>query len=224
MLSDIDADDSMIARLQPERTEDFSLVLGGPLYQLLLRSGLVKPPFGKVSWRVAVIVGIAWLPLVPLTILRPAFAGGVRVPFLYDCEVHSQAAVCTAADDSRGVNGVCAHARDYIAVCGEAHRNGRLRPAFSAVSDSAMRLRNSVAAEVAISSWLRRRAMGLARNSRPPFGYLVRECHNGRFRLHRGRVLVWFVSVPVFQLDSAPLVLPDLSSGAVSYFRHRVST
>src|SRR3954466_10196705 len=84
----------MIAKPEPEQaaeqSEDFSLVLGGPLYQLLLRSGLVKPPFGKLSWRIVVILGIAWLPLVPLTIAGGRFGGGVPVPFLYDFEVHSR--------------------------------------------------------------------------------------------------------------------------------------
>lgn len=62
----------------------FSLVLGGPLYQLLLRSKLIKPPFGNLGWRIAVITTVAWLPLVLLTILNGRFSAGVRVPFLQD--------------------------------------------------------------------------------------------------------------------------------------------
>src|SRR3954454_14794556 len=70
--------------------EDFSLVLGGPLYQLMLRSGLIDPPLGHLAWRIGVITGIAWLPLVLLTIFAGRFAGGVRVPLLYDFEVHTR--------------------------------------------------------------------------------------------------------------------------------------
>ena len=69
-------------------SEDFSLILGGPLYQLFLRSHLIRPPLGNLVGRIAVIAALAWLPLVPLTILGGRFAVGVRVPFLHDFEVH----------------------------------------------------------------------------------------------------------------------------------------
>jgi hypothetical protein len=70
--------------------EDFSLVLGGPLYQLMLRLRLIEPPLGHLAWRIGVITGIAWLPLVSLATFAGQFAGGVRVPLLYDFEVHSR--------------------------------------------------------------------------------------------------------------------------------------
>ena len=73
-----------------DEKEDFSLVLGGPIYQLMLRSGLIDPPLGHLAWRIGVITGIAWLPLAPLTMLPGWFAGGVRVPFLDDFEVHTR--------------------------------------------------------------------------------------------------------------------------------------
>jgi hypothetical protein len=66
------------------QSEEFSLVFCGPFYQLLLRSKLIRPPFGNLRWRIGVITAVAWLPLVPLTIFGGCFAGGVRVPFLYD--------------------------------------------------------------------------------------------------------------------------------------------
>ncbi len=34
------------------RTEEFSLVAGGPLYQFLLRVGLVKPPLDRAGARI----------------------------------------------------------------------------------------------------------------------------------------------------------------------------
>jgi len=37
-----------------------------------------------------VITSLAWLPLVPLTVLNGRFAAGVQVPFLYDYEVHAR--------------------------------------------------------------------------------------------------------------------------------------
>ena len=82
--------EQMIVKPATGQNEDFSLVLGGPLYQLLLRSRLIEPPFGNLAWRIGMITALAWLPLVPLTIVSGRFAGGVKVPFLYDFEVHAR--------------------------------------------------------------------------------------------------------------------------------------
>lgn len=46
-----------------DTTRGFSLVTGGPLYQLLLRVGLVKPPLDRAGWRIIVITLLAWAPL-----------------------------------------------------------------------------------------------------------------------------------------------------------------
>ena len=40
-------------------SEDFSLVLGGPLYQLLLRTRLASPTFGLLHRRMLVIPALA---------------------------------------------------------------------------------------------------------------------------------------------------------------------
>ena len=50
----------MSARAAPEPKEDFSLFLGGPLYQLLLRVGLIKPPLDRLKWRLLAVVAVAW--------------------------------------------------------------------------------------------------------------------------------------------------------------------
>ena len=47
-------------------SEGFSLVLGGPLFQLLLRARLVKPPIDLAARRIVVISLVAWLPLLLL--------------------------------------------------------------------------------------------------------------------------------------------------------------
>jgi hypothetical protein len=72
----------------PGKKEDFSLFLGGPLYQLLLRVGLLRPPLDRLKWRLLTIVGLAWAPLAVLTLLDGRCLGGVKVPFLRDFEVH----------------------------------------------------------------------------------------------------------------------------------------
>src|SRR5438034_348452 len=46
---------SKMIKRETDQNEEFSLVLGGPLYQLLLRSRLIEPPFGNLGWRIGVI-------------------------------------------------------------------------------------------------------------------------------------------------------------------------
>src|SRR5262245_15178618 len=78
-------------KLAPEAyTEhpEFSLVLGGPLYQLFLRSRLVRPPLHLVIRRVVVISLICWLPPLVLSALAGHLDKGVTLPFLLDPEVH----------------------------------------------------------------------------------------------------------------------------------------
>jgi hypothetical protein len=48
---------------------DFSLVQGGPLFQLFLRAGLVRPSMDRLTRRIVVISLVAWLPLLVLTLL-----------------------------------------------------------------------------------------------------------------------------------------------------------
>ena len=67
----------------PEK-EGFSLVVGGPLYTILVRTGLVQPPIGLFHRPILVCVLVTWLPLAVFTAQDGTFAGGVNVPFLYD--------------------------------------------------------------------------------------------------------------------------------------------
>jgi hypothetical protein len=72
-----------------DAVQDFSLVLGGPLYQLLRRAHLSDDALSLQRRRIVVLALIAWLPLLLLATLSGSlFDGGVAVPFLYDVEVH----------------------------------------------------------------------------------------------------------------------------------------
>src|SRR5689334_25157543 len=73
-----------------DTTKEFSLMLGGPLYQFFLRVGLVKPALDRVGWRMIVISMFAWAPLLVLAALSGRLLGGVKIPFLYDFEVHAR--------------------------------------------------------------------------------------------------------------------------------------
>ena len=139
-----------IDKQETGQSNDFSLVLGGPLYQLLLRWRLIQPPLGNLRGRIALIIAVAWLPLVVLTIFFGRFAGGVRVPFLDDFEVHARLLFALPLMIVAEVF-VYIRMRGLVTLFVERQIiTANLRPAFDAVISSAMRLRNSLAAEIGL--------------------------------------------------------------------------
>jgi hypothetical protein len=70
---------------------DFSLVLGGPLYQMLRRLRLTDDVLMLQRRRIVVISLFAWLPLLVLSLLDGNLVGGgVVVPFALDVDVHAK--------------------------------------------------------------------------------------------------------------------------------------
>jgi hypothetical protein len=135
----------------PDRPEDFSLFLGGPLYQLLIRVGLVKPPLDRLMARLLFIVLLAWAPLALLTLLDGRFLGGVKIPFLHDFEVQvrllATLPLLIAAE-------VTIHNRTSAMI--RQFRDRRivtdaLEERFRQIGESAMRLRNSIPLEVGLA-------------------------------------------------------------------------
>ena len=70
---------------------DFSLVLGGPLYQLLRRSHLSGDTLELLHRRVLVLTLVTWGPLLLLSIVEgAAWGGGVTLTFLHDVGLHAR--------------------------------------------------------------------------------------------------------------------------------------
>ena len=69
---------------------DFSLVLGGPLFQLFLRLGLTTVNLDLLKKRIIYITLFAWLPLFFFSFVEGTAFGNVGVPFLYDMEVQAR--------------------------------------------------------------------------------------------------------------------------------------
>src|SRR5215472_6175192 len=70
-----------------EEPADFSVILGGPLFQLLCRARLDGDHLQLLKRRLVFFVGITWLPL----FLLAPFAGSAdRLAFLRDIEVHAR--------------------------------------------------------------------------------------------------------------------------------------
>lgn len=68
---------------------DFSIILGGPLFQLFRRAHLSDDALNLLRRRIVAISLFAWLPLLLISLLeRHAMRGAVAVPFLFDVEIH----------------------------------------------------------------------------------------------------------------------------------------
>lgn len=69
---------------------EFSLVLGGPFYRLLVRTSLLRSPMELLPRRVVFVTALAWLPLLLLSIIDGRAIGGVSVPLLSDIETYAR--------------------------------------------------------------------------------------------------------------------------------------
>jgi hypothetical protein len=132
----------------PER-QDFSLVLGGPLFQLLRRSHLAGDALELLRQRILLITLIAWLPLLVLSLVEgEALGGRAAVPFLLDIEVHVRFLIALPL---LIVAELVVHQRMRFVVRQFLERNlipQNALPRFENAIASAFRLRNSVLAEV----------------------------------------------------------------------------
>lgn len=139
----------------PQATEDFSLVLGGPLFQLMRRAHLTDDALMLQRRRIVVISLFAWLPLLLLSALGgQLLGGGVAVPFLMDVDVHVKFLVATpllvAAElvvhqRMRALANTF-HARSLVAGDAEGQLDAAIRSAY--------RLRNSVSAELLLAAFV----------------------------------------------------------------------
>jgi hypothetical protein len=131
--------------------QNFSLVLGGPLFQLLCRTRLSDDAMMHLRQRVLVIALTGWLPLFLLAALHGDLVGQhVAVPFLRDLEVHIRFLVAVplliAAE-------LVVHRRLHSVALAFLDRNLIPKAALSRLDEAlnaAYRLRNSVLAEVVL--------------------------------------------------------------------------
>ncbi len=127
---------------------DFSLVLGGPLYQIVRRAHLAGDALELLRRRLVVIPALLWLPLLILSAIGGrAWGDAVKVPFLKDVEVHAR---FLAALPLLIVAEMVVHQRmrplaQQFLQRGLIGETSRAR--FDAAVASAMRLRNSVLGE-----------------------------------------------------------------------------
>ena len=69
--------------------EDFSLVIGGPLFQILRRTYLSGNALELLRRRIVFFVALTWLPLCFLSLWEgTAWSRSIRIPFLFDIGMH----------------------------------------------------------------------------------------------------------------------------------------
>lgn len=81
--------DDPVAVAFPE-LQNFSLVLGGPLWQLLRKARMDDDAGSLVARRIVLASAIIWLPLLVLCAIEGTLLGGVDIPFLPDIETHAR--------------------------------------------------------------------------------------------------------------------------------------
>ena len=132
----------------PQNANDFSMVLGGPLYQLLLRMRVVRAPLELLTRRIVTISLLAWLPLLLLSIVIGRAWGGVKVPFLYDIDAHARFLISLPL---LILAEWLVHIRFRPVILQFLERNiitDPTRADFDRIIESSLRLRNSIIAEV----------------------------------------------------------------------------
>lgn len=131
-----------------DKPPDFSLVLGGPLFQLLMRLRLITPSLDLLKRRIICITLFTWLPLLLLSLVEGKAWGNVGIPFLYDMEDQARFLVALplliAAE-------LLVHKQLRLLVGQFIDRDiitQKVRPRFNELISSAIKLRNSMTAEL----------------------------------------------------------------------------
>lgn len=184
-----------------DKPPEFSLVSGGPLFNLFRRANLSGDEM-ELTWRrVAVIISLAWLPLLLLALIgHQALGGALQIPFLYDIEAQVRFLL---ALPTLIFAEVIVHSRIVPTVRRFVERR-LIAPEemskYHAAIDSAMRIRNSITIEFALLVLVYTLGLWIWRSqiaTEAPSWYANPE----GTALHLTYAGYWyaFVSIPIFQ-------------------------
>lgn len=178
---------------------DFSLVLGGPLFQFLRKAHLEGDHLELLYRRVIFITAIAWLPLFILAFLSPWSGSSSRVSFFQDVEVHARFLVALpvliAAE-------LIVHTRIRPAVRRFVERRIVLpqdMPRFRAAVESAIKLRNSIPLEVGLLAIVYTVGLWVWNSRVGPTVATWYAMPGGRWNLTPAGYWYVFVSIPLLQ-------------------------
>jgi hypothetical protein len=193
--------DAEIRTIPTSVPPDFSLVLGGPLFQLFRRLHLSGDALQRLPRRVVAIALFAWLPLLLLSLIeRHALAGAIKIPFLYDIESHARFLIALPAliiAEVVVLGRISPLARRFVdrRIVGTEDL-----PAFNAAVNSALRVRNSMAVELTLLVLVYTLGLWIWR-SQIATGSVTWYATPDATRLHLTLAGYWyaFVSIPLFQ-------------------------
>ena len=190
----------MAEQARQQEPPDFSLVLGGPLYQIFRRTHLTGPALELLRRRIVFFCLLCWVPLAVLSAVEGHLLGGGKFSFLHDIETHVRFLISLPV---LLLAEITVHRRIRSAVKDFIDRHIvslEELPKFHVAIDSAIRMRNSVIAEVVllvlvftggIWIWRNEVALDVASWYASPRG--------GQMHLTWAGSWFAFVSVPLFQ-------------------------
>jgi hypothetical protein len=180
---------------------DFSLVLGGPLFQFFQRAHLSGERLEFMRRRVLVVACVAWVPILLLSAYEGhALGGAIKIPFLHDIEAHVRFLIALpiliAAEliiDQRIRPVVRQFVERRIVVPAELTK-------FNSAIDATRRVRNSAIVEVALLVLVYTLGLWVWRSQNALGGaswYAIPE--GGQLHLTLAGYWYVFVSLPIFQ-------------------------
>ena len=178
---------------------DFSLVLGGPIFQLFRSSHLAGDDLELLHRRVIIITLAAWLPLLVLATLGSSAGNVGRLSFLHDVEVHVRFLVALP-----------------VLVAAELIVHSRIRPVvrrfverrivlpedlsrFDSAIESAIRLRNSIRVELGLLIFVYTFGLWLWHGRIALNASTWYAMPGGRWHLTLAGFWYVFVSIPILQ-------------------------
>jgi len=182
-----------------EEEYDFSLVLGGPVFQLFRKSHLDGDGLELLYRRLVIITLFAWLPLLLLSTLAPSADYTGRLSFLHDVEVHVRFLV--ALPIFIGAE-LVVHSRMRPVVRRFVERRIVLPqdlPRFHSAIESAIRLRNSIPVEVGLLLVVYTVGLWFWQTQTPSKISTWYAMAGGRWSLTPAGFWYVFVSIPIVQ-------------------------
>jgi len=182
-----------------EESSDFSLVLGGPVFQLFRKSHLAGDGLELVHRRLLIITLVAWLPLLLLSFLVPSAENLGRLSFFHDIEVHVRFLIALPV---LILSELLVHSRIRPLVRSFVERHlvlPRDLARFHGAIESAVRLRNSVRVEVGILLFVYTLGLLLWHSRVAIIAPTWYAMPGGRWHLTVAGIWYVFVSIPILQ-------------------------
>jgi hypothetical protein len=190
----------MAAPAPLQEPPDFSLVLGGPLYQMLRRAHLTGPTLELLRRQVVLSVLVCWVPLAVLSLAQAHFLSGAKLSFFRDIETHVRFLVSLPV---LILAEMLVHERIWPVVKRLVERrvvSPEELPKFYAAINSAMRMRSSVIVEIALLVFVYTVGIWIWRhNNALEVASWYASPQDGQMHFSMAGYWFEFVSVPVFQ-------------------------